>query len=97
MDRKVLYLKSILFSNDISVYLENIINEKDLLKQLMFVKNYVVVLDIFRSSLNEFSYFQKDTKNQEIINLNKELKKDFLFINHLRNKICGQLDRIVIE
>lgn len=93
-NNKEKYVRIILLKDDISIYHQDLTNEKDWNKKLRLFKNCFVSLDILRDSFSHFSLLLKSQK--KLTEKAKSLKKRLEFINHLRNKISGHLDEKVI-
>jgi hypothetical protein len=92
---KKTYVRVILLKNDISNYHQDLKDEQDFTKKLRLFNNCFVALDILRDSFSHFSLLIKN--EAELIEKARSLKKRLKFINHLRNRISGHFDEVVLE
>lgn len=92
---KTKYIRAIILKDEILAYHTELNAEKDWNRKVRLFKNCFVSLDIFRDSLNSFKDFLKE--DQELALKSRSLRKKLQFINHIRNKISGHLDEVVLE
>lgn len=92
---KTKYIRAIILKDEILAYHTELNAEKDWNRKIRLFKNCFVSLDIFRDSLNSFKDFLKE--DQELALKSRSLRKRLQFINHIRNKISGHLDEVVLE
>ena len=94
-NHKSTYLRTVILIDDISSYHIELDEVENWNKKLRLLKNCFVALDILRDS---FSHYNGIIKEDDVLLIQaKEIKKRLQFINHVRNKVSGHLDRSILE
>lgn len=92
---KELYLRAILVQNDITFYHKQLSTVHHFGEKLRLITFCLTSLNIFRESLQDFSFMLKEEKSLSA--KVKSIRSKLNFINHLRNKVSGHLDSEVVE
>ncbi|MGM1057465.1 MAG: hypothetical protein ACQEWG_16385 [Bacteroidota bacterium] len=92
---KSTYLRTIILIDDISSYHIELDEVENWNKKLRLLKNCFVALDILRDSFIHYNGLVKE--DDVLVKQAKDIKKRLQFINHVRNKVSGHLDRSILE
>lgn len=92
---KSLFFRLRLIHNDIYTYHSFLQQQNEHIDRWRALKNCFIPLDIFRICFKELNSIIANDKL--LIEESRTLKKKLKFINHLRNRVSGHLDKEVVE
>ncbi len=92
---KVLYLRSILLLDEIKYYDAQLRSNSSTINQFRIIRLCFTPLYTFLDSLRHYNIWLAD-KN-ELLSEKREIAKKLEFARHIRNKIGGHLDEVVIQ
>lgn len=96
-----------LLLSEIKIYADRVFLEKKrdevknpankLITMSVFLKGLCIQLNNLADVIDRNVFNEYISENNNLIEINRKLKKDLPFIKHIRNHICGHLDDEVIE
>lgn len=89
------YARALILKHEISAYHKELSKDKSLPEKWNTFVDCFIKLDILRDSLKYYDEIMKNRKDLQP--LAKGLRKRLDFINHLRNKVSGHLDELVLK
>lgn len=96
MDRlKAKYVRAIILKDDIVSFHTELNAEQNWSKKMRLFKNCFTCLAIFRDSMSCYTEFCREDSALSL--MSRDLRKRLEFVTHIRNKISGHLDDVILE